>query len=150
MRPTTRPRRDSSRPSGRSRASATARHSGPGCSVSWRTRRSTAAARRNGETTFAFGLRPPIVSEAHRRRRRGRDRAGWLARPGWRRSAGPSGRPAWQAIAAAAALVLVVFVASLVAFPSVRATVADWLGLRGIGISVVPSLAPLPTTYRSL
>lgn len=60
------------------------------------------------------------------------------------------GRPAWKPIAVAAALVVVIFAGSLVAFPSVRETVADWLGVRGIGITVVPTLSPVPSSYRSL
>jgi hypothetical protein len=76
------------------------------------------------------------------------DRPRWLGRLGG--GPGPAARPVWRPLAAVAALVLVVFGASLLAFPAVRETVADWLGLRGIGISVVPSLQPIPTTYRSL
>jgi hypothetical protein len=60
------------------------------------------------------------------------------------------GRPAWKPVAVAAALVLALLAGSLVAFPSVRETVADWLGVRGIGITVVPTLSPIPTSYRSL
>jgi hypothetical protein len=59
-------------------------------------------------------------------------------------------RPAWQPIAVAAALILALFAGSLLAFPSVRETIADWLGVRGIGITVVPTLSPVPTNYRSL
>lgn len=68
----------------------------------------------------------------------------WLTDPTARRA-----RP-WQPLAAAAALVLVLFVGSLLAFPAVRQTVADWLGLRGIGITVGPTLSPLPTQHRPL
>jgi hypothetical protein len=64
------------------------------------------------------------------------------------RSAGP--RRAWQPVAAAGALVVAVFIGSLVAFPTVRETIADWLGVRGIGITIVPSLTPLPTQNGSL
>jgi hypothetical protein len=68
----------------------------------------------------------------------------------WPRRVASFGRPAWKPITAAAALVLALFAGSLLAFPSVRQTVADWLGVRGIGITVVPTLSPLPTSYRSL
>jgi hypothetical protein len=67
-----------------------------------------------------------------------------------RPTAGARGRRAWQPVAAAIALVLTVFIGSLVAFPTVRETVADWLGLRGIGITIVPSLSPLPTRHGAL
>jgi hypothetical protein len=69
---------------------------------------------------------------------------------GWRLRAPTFGRPAWKPVAVAVALVAALFTGSLVAFPSVRETVADWLGVRGIGITVVPTLSPLPTSYRSL
>lgn len=68
----------------------------------------------------------------------------------WPRRGWSLGRPAWKPIAVAAALVLALFAGSLLAFPSVRQTVADWLGVRGIGITVVPTLSPIPTNYRSL
>jgi hypothetical protein len=68
----------------------------------------------------------------------------------WRKRIGSFGHPAWQPIAVAAALVLALFAGSLLAFPSVRETVADWLGVRGIGITIVPTLSPVPTNYRSL
>jgi hypothetical protein len=74
-------------------------------------------------------------------------RWGFLA---WPRRAPSLRRPAWKPIAVAAALVVALFAGSLVAFPAVRQTVADWLGVRGIGITVVPTLSPLPTSYRSL
>jgi len=70
----------------------------------------------------------------------------------WLRGDGMTGatRRLWQPIAATAVLVVAVFVGSLVAFPTVRQTVADWLGLRGIGITVVPSLSPIPTQHGAL
>jgi hypothetical protein len=68
----------------------------------------------------------------------------------WPKRIASSRRPTWQPIAVAAALVLALFAGSLLAFPSVRETIADWLGVRGIGITVVPSLSPVPTNYRSL
>jgi hypothetical protein len=70
--------------------------------------------------------------------------------PSWVPRVRSLGRPAWKPVAVAAALVLALFAGSLVAFPSVRQTVADWLGVRGIGITVVPTLSPVPTSYRSL
>lgn len=69
---------------------------------------------------------------------------------GWARRVPSLWRPAWKPVAVATALVLALFAGSLVAFPSVRETVADWLGVRGIGITVVPTLSPIPTNYRSL
>jgi hypothetical protein len=68
----------------------------------------------------------------------------------WSRRFPSFGRPAWKPIAVAAALVLALFAGSLLAFPSVREAVGDWLGVRGIGITVVPTLSPLPTSYRNL
>jgi hypothetical protein len=68
---------------------------------------------------------------------------------GWFPRVRSFGRPAWKPVAVAAALVVALLAGSLVAFPSVRETVADWLGVRGIGITVVPTLSPLPTSYRS-
>jgi hypothetical protein len=65
-------------------------------------------------------------------------------------AAGTERARAWQPVAAAAALVVAVFIGSLVAFPTVRQAVADWLGVRGIGITIVPSLTPLPTEHGSL
>ena len=70
--------------------------------------------------------------------------------PVWSRRFASLWRPAWKPVAVAAALVVALFAGSLVAFPSVRETVADWLGVRGIGITVVPTLSPIPTNYRSL
>jgi hypothetical protein len=79
----------------------------------------------------------------------GPSRRGWGALE-WFPRVRSFGRPAWKPVAFAAALVLALLVGSLVAFPSVRETVADWLGVRGIGITVVPTLSPIPTSYRSL
>lgn len=93
-----------------------------------------------------------LVASVHRRleAESGRPRPGWRGLFGRLPLLRPLGGPAWRPIAAAVTLVLVLFVASLAAFPGVRETVADWLGLRGIGISVVPSLSPVPSAHRSL
>ena len=80
----------------------------------------------------------------------GRPRGTRWGVPVWPRRGLSLWGPAWKPVAVAAALVLALFAGSLLAFPSVRETVADWLGVRGIGITVVPTLSPIPTNYRSL
>jgi len=96
----------------------------------------------SGELTAK--VRRRLENEVARPRRRWRDILG--GRPGLP----PLERPAWRPIAVAAALVLLLFAGSLAAFPSVREAVADWLGLRGIVISVVPSLSPIPSAHGGL
>ncbi len=79
-----------------------------------------------------------------------RPRRSWRDIVGWRPEQRPLERLAWRPFAVAAALVLLLFAGSLAAFPSVREAVADWLGLRGIVISVVPSLSPIPSAHADL
>lgn len=93
-----------------------------------------------------------LGGEVGRRLRRegARPRRGWPGFPGGVPGWGSLRRPAWQPIIAAAAIVVALFAGSLVAFPAVREAVADWLGLPGIRISVVPSLSPVQSPHAVL
>ena len=57
----------------------------------------------------------------------------------------PVFRPAWQKTAVAAAAVVVLATGALAASPGARQAVANFLGLRGIRIKIVPSLSPVPS-----
>jgi hypothetical protein len=57
----------------------------------------------------------------------------------------PLFRPAWQRVAVAVAAMVAVLTGVLVVSPGAREAVARWLGLRGAGLEVVPTLPPAPT-----
>ena len=57
----------------------------------------------------------------------------------------PVFRPAWQKAAVAAAAAALLATGTLVASPGARQAVANFLGLRGIRITIVPSPSPIPS-----
>ena len=57
----------------------------------------------------------------------------------------PVFRPAWQKAAVAIAAAVVLATGALAASPGARQAVANFLGLRGIRIMIVPSLSPAPS-----
>src|SRR5207245_1048212 len=57
----------------------------------------------------------------------------------------PVFRPAWQKAVIAVAAAAVLATGALAASPGARQAVANFLGLRGIRITIVPSLPPVPS-----